>query len=336
MRGLLVGAGGMGKAWGRNLLENDETILAGWVDLRPGAAQEAAEELNSKPEYLGSDLEEAIRALAPDFVVDVTSPSGHKEVTTTALGHGLPVIGEKPMATNLEEAKEMVRASERAGKLYMVSQSRRYDGRMQAYCKLISENLGKLGILNSDFYIGAHFGGFRDEMDHVLLVDMAIHTFDAARYASGANPVSVYAEEFNPFWSWYKGAAASTCLFDMTNDLKYTYRGCWCAEGLHSSWEGDWRAVGENGTALWDGHGDPKAQIVTATGAFHSEVMDVSEPAFTIKSGIAGSLAEFIDALKTGSTPKGECHDNIKSFAMVCAAVESSIRGERVFISELL
>ena len=41
------------------------------------------------------------------------------------------------------------------------------------------EQIGALGILNSDFYIGAHFGGFRDEMASVLLLDMAIHTLDA-------------------------------------------------------------------------------------------------------------------------------------------------------------
>lgn len=326
----------MGRAWGRNLLANEDTALAGWIDIRPGVAAEAAQELGTEPEYVGVDLEEAIKALAPDFVVDVTSPSGHCEVTTTALGHGIPVIGEKPMATDLSEAKAMVAASDRAGKLYMVSQSRRYDGRIHAYRKLIEENLGALGILNSDFYIGAHFGGFRDEMEHVLVVDMAIHTFDAARFISQADPVSVYAEEFNPTWSWYQGAAAATCLFEMSNGLQYTYRGCWCAEGLHSSWEGDWRAVGVNGTALWDGHGDPRAQVVEESGGFHSKMRDVGEESKPVKGGIEGSLVEFVRALRTGETPNGECHDNIKSFAMVCAAVESAIRGERVTIAEMM
>jgi len=122
----------------------------------------------------------------------------------------------------------------------------------------------------------------------------------------------------------------------MTNGLRYTYRGSWCAEGSPSSWEGDWRAVGEKGTALWDGFGDPKGQIVVGPGGFHSAVSDIAESPRPIKSGISGSLDEFIQALKTGSTPQGECHDNIKSFAMVCAAVESSRRRERVELAELL
>ena len=61
----------------------------------------------------------------------------------------------------------------------------------------------------ADFFIGAHFGGFRDEMAHVLLLDMAIHTFDQARKILGADPVSVYCHEFNPAGSWYAGASSA-------------------------------------------------------------------------------------------------------------------------------
>ncbi len=37
-----------------------------------------------------------------------------------------------------------------------------------------------------------------------------------------------------------------------------------------------------------------------------------------------------MNALQTGATPMGECHDNIKSLAMVFAAIESSATGKRV------
>jgi len=47
-------------------------------------------------------------------------------------------------------------------------------------------------------------------------------------------------------------------------------------------------------------------------------------------NGIAGSLRDFVRALRTGSTPMGECHDNIKSLAMVFAAIESAATGRRV------
>ena len=330
-KAVLVGAGGMGRAWGNNLKAHPDVDIAGWVDLRPGAAAEAADTLELSGLHAGTDLGKALAETKPDFVVDVTVPEAHRDVTLEALAAGVPVLGEKPMADSMERAREMVAASEKSGNLYMVSQSRRYDARLQAFRQLIVEQIGTPGILNSDFYIGAHFGGFRDEMASVLLLDMAIHTLDQARYLSGADPVSVYCEEFNPPWSWYRGDACATAIYEMTGGLRYTYRGAWCSEGKNTSWDADWRAVGPLGTAVWDGENAPSADIVSKTGAFFSETeprpMDVPTGVF---GGIAGSLRDFLTALQTGATPMGECHDNIKSLAMAFAAIESSSTGKRV------
>lgn len=326
----------MGRAWARNLSSNPGSEIAGWVDLRPAAAESAAKELELTVPYFGVDLDQAIRDVQPDFVVDVTIPEAHCSVTVAALGAGIPVIGEKPMASSLEEAKRMIRASDESGKLYMVSQSRRYHKFGHAYRDLIRAEIGRLGILNADFYIGAHFGGFRDEMRHVLLLDMAIHTLDAARFFSDADPISVYAEEFNPEWSWYAHDAGAMASFEMTGGLKFVYRGCWCAEGANTSWEAEWRAIGRTGTAIWDGSNPAFADVVTETGGFTSKTKRVDAPVRSVPDGIAGSLAEFLDALAGGPTPNGECHDNIKSLAMVFGAIESAKRGERVTIAELM
>ena len=113
--------------------------------------------------------------------------------------------------------------------------------------------LGPLTTLNSDFYLGAHFEGFRLSMPHVLLVDMAIHTFDTARFISGADPVSVYCKEWNPRGSWYDHSASAVAIFELTGGMVYTYRGSWCSEGLNTSWEAQWRVIGERGSTTWDG-----------------------------------------------------------------------------------
>ena len=321
----------MGRAWARNLRDCPDIEIAAWVDVVPGRAAEAVDAEGISVPLLTDDLGKALAEARPDFAVDVTVPEAHRDVTLQALAAGVPVIGEKPMADSMEHAREMVAASERASKLYMVSQSRRYDARIQAYRRLIEQRIGPLGILNADFYIGAHFGGFRDEMVSPLLLDMAIHTFDAARYLSGADPVSVYCEEFNPSWSWYSGSACATAIFEMTGGLRYTYRGSWCSEGKHTSWEGEWRAVGPDGTAWWDGHGAPTAEIVAERGGFHSTFESITDqPDEGVDAGIAGSLRDFIHALETGAPPMGECHDNIKSLAMVFAAIESAREGIKV------
>jgi len=331
VKAVIVGAGGMGKAWGKNVKNSDDVDLVGWVDINEDAAKSAAENLGLPGVVTGSELGVVLDRTKPDFVIDVTIPEAHKEVTITALNAGYPVLGEKPMATSLDDAREMVKASEHSGKLYMVSQSRRYDANIDAYRRLIREHLGTVGILNSDFYLGAHFGGFRDKMPSPLVLDMAIHTFDSARYITGADPVAVYCEEFNPPWSWYEGNASASAIFEMDGGLRYTYRGSWCAEGKSTTWEGDWRAVGEHGTAIWAGTDAPSADIVIGTSGFVRETKRVDSIVDrAIKGGIEGSLAEFVSALKNGTTPNGECHDNIKSLAMVFAAVESASTGQRV------
>src|SRR5271165_7015547 len=141
-KALLVGAGYMGQAWARTLRECESVDIAGWMDVRSGAVEEAIGklQLTGVPAY--DDLPNAIAETRPDFLVDVTIPEAHRDVTIAALSAGIPVLGEKPMAHSMAAAREMVEASERAGKLYMVSQSRRYNPRAIAFQRAIREFAG--------------------------------------------------------------------------------------------------------------------------------------------------------------------------------------------------
>ncbi len=331
-KAIIAGAGGMGNAWARTLTQNPNTTVVGWVDILPERAAKSIEELALSDVAVGDNLSKMIEEVKADFVLDATIPEAHCDVTVTALGKGLHVLGEKPMASSMEEAKRMVKAAEDSGKLYMVSQSRRYDPLIVAYKKLVGR-LGPIGILNADFYIGAHFGGFRDEMPSPLVLDMAIHTYDAARYVTDADPVAVYCDEFNPSWSWYTGDACANAIFEMSNGLRFCYRGSWCAEGRHTSWESEWRAVGPQGTATWDGMNGLHADLIKKRNGFHSEMESVSQaPDDNTPKGIAGALVDFLYALDHGTKPMGECRDNIKSLAMVFGAMESSRKGCKVEI----
>lgn len=335
LRAVLVGAGPMGRAWARALLDFDRTDLAGWCDLRTDLVKEGLDALGRNGIAVGDDLSCLLADVKPDFVVDATSPESHFQVVTTSLDRSIPVLGEKPMAHSIEAARQMVAASRKHGALYMVSQSRRYNPMMVAYRDLIAQ-IGQLGILNVDFQLGPHFGGFRDAMPSPLLLDMAIHTFDQARFLTGADPQTVYCEEFNPAWSWYAGAAAANALFTLSGGIRLAYRGSWCAEGMTTSWDGQWRAVGSDGTALWDGDKPPVAELVTSREGFTAQVRRVEAPVRDhMPSGIAGSLREFVQALAEGGSPQGECQDNIKSLAMVFGAIESAQTGSRVDVARM-
>jgi predicted dehydrogenase len=317
LRVVLVGAGAISGVWLDALAGNPEVRLVGVVDLDPRAAEAAA--ARSGPDVaVGADVVEVAARTGAEAVVDVTVPAAHHPVTTAALFAGLPVLGEKPAAETLARAVSLAAAAEVTGTLFMVSQARRYDPHLRAYRERVTA-VGPVGILTTGFFREARFGGFREEMDHPLLLDMAIHPFDAARFLLDADPVAVYCEEFNPAWSWYRGAAAATATFEMSGGQRYVYTGSWCSPGHQTSWQGTWRASGARGTAGWDGYAPAGEPVSTPVG-----------------DEVAGALAEFVTALRTGATPMGEIHDNLLSLAMVEAAVESSATGGRVAVADVL
>ncbi|WP_432513854.1 Gfo/Idh/MocA family protein [Kineococcus sp. SYSU DK001] len=327
MRVVLVGAGGMGKAWLATILADPAVELAGVVDLDLAVARAALAEAGVPDVPVGTDTVELARAAGADAVVNVTVPVAHHPVTTAALFAGYPVLGEKPVAPTVAQALSLVAASQVSGLPFVVSQSRRYNPHVEAFREQVRA-LGTPGSLSTEFFKAPRFGGFREEMAQPLLVDMAIHQFDLARFLLEADPVSVYCESFNPPWSWYAGDASAAAMFEMSGGARYTFTGSWCAPGLETSWNGAWRLSGAAGSATWDGDHDPVAEGATE-GSGTAAGTDPGE-------GIAGSLAAFTRFLADGTPLWGEVHDNVLSLAMVEAAVESVATGARVRLDDVL
>jgi len=316
LRVLVVGAGSMGRAWLAAVAESSEVQLAGVVDLDLAAARSAAAGVP-----VGTDLVALAAQTGAQAVINVTVPAAHHAVTTAALFAGLPVLGEKPVADTVAQALSLAAASEVTGKLFMVSQSRRWNPQLFRLQEMVAQ-LGAVGTVTTEFFRAPHFGGFRDEMAYPLLVDMAIHPFDSARFLLGTDPVSVYCESYNPAWSWFAGDAAATAIFEMAGGARYVYTGSWCSPGPETSWNGSWRVSGSLGTVLWDGDNEPTGPFPAASSS------DLS--------GIAGALRVFVDALRTSEKPMGEVHENLMSLAMVEAAVESSRVGAPVRLDDVL
>lgn len=339
-RVVIAGCGGMANTWVDYAKEREDTEIVGLVDIKEEFAVAMAERKGlACPTF--TDIKQAIKETGATLVFDVTIPASHYAISTAALELGCDVFGEKPLAETMSDCNEIVRMAHATGRTHAVMQNRRFDPRIRAFQGLIEGGaIGKIGFVGADFFIGAHFGGFRDAMESPLLLDMAIHTFDQARYISGANPVSVYCQEFNPPGSWYAGNAMAICIYEMSDGSVFNYRGSWCAEGVPTSWEASWRVTGEHGTAIWDGAGHPYAEIVAAgdqSGKFIREYERVEtqlpEMANTFHKGC---LDDMFAALSEDRKPETDCSDNIYSMAMVLAAVESAKIGQKVLIADFM
>lgn len=336
---VVVGAGGISRVWFPRLKEENVAIDA-VVDLNPDAARARLEEFEIAGAQVSDDLKATLKKHQPDFVLDLTVPEAHCQVTCTALKAGCHVIGEKPMANSMAEARKMVRTSQETGKLYMVSQSRRWMEHHDQIARTVRQGkIGEITAANCAFYLGAgFFSGFRSTMDSVLILDMAIHHFDMARMFTGLDPVNVYCKEYNPAGSWYKGDAAATCIFEMNNGSLFTYAGSWCAMGMNTPWAGDWRLVGTKGSILYENEEDPVGQLSRWSPGKQKKKIDKPlklAPKTLKHKTMHGALREMLAYLRTGKVPQTECTDNIKSFAMVMKAIESSRRGRSVKIDPL-
>jgi predicted dehydrogenase len=327
-----VGAGGMGRAWLATIADHPDVDLVGVVDLDLDTAGKAAADHGLADVPLARSVADLLAAgVAVDAVINVTVPRAHQPVNTFALGAGMAVLCEKPLAESVAECLSMVAAAELSGRLLMVSQSRRYWRAVTALRRQLDQ-LGPVASVSCQFFKGPHFGGFREQMAYPLLVDMAIHQFDLARHLIGAEPTSVFCRSYNPSWSWYAGDAAASVVFEFGDGATFTFDGSWCAPGLETSWNGTWRFGTARGSATWDGDGAPVAE--TADGVrLDADLPDEPEQ-------IAGSLTEFVRTLRAESgesgTPNGEVHTNVLSVAMVEAAVRSAETGQRVSLASVL
>jgi predicted dehydrogenase len=327
----------MARRWLEALAEpglRDRIEIVGFVDIDLGAAETLRREAGRPAVTVGTDLATVLDATHPDAVFDIVVPAARHDIVATAFSHGCHVLSEKPMAASLAEARDLLRMAAEAQRVHAIVQNRRYVPGVRRIRRMIDSGaLGELTALHADFFIGAHFGGFRDEMRDVLLLDMAIHTFDAARCMSGRDARAVYCLEGNPRGSWYAHGAAANAIFEFDDDVTFTYRGSWAAEGANTSWESSWRIVGTRGTLLWDGADRFEAHVVNGHEGFlrplaELEVLPPLDPART--HGHASVLADFLAAIDNGTRPETSSDDNIKSLAMVFAAIDSATRRERI------
>lgn len=338
IRAVMVGCGGITRSWLTPLQSMDNVQIVGLVDIVEANARARADEYALSGAVVGSDLASVLKSTQPEVVFNCTIPEAHAPVTIEALEYGCHVLQEKPLADSLDNARRMIAVADRENRILAVIQNRRYDPNIRRLRHLVkSEAVGPLTTANCDFYLGAHFGGFRDHMAHVLLLDMAIHTFDAARLITGSNPVAVYCKEWNPAGSWYDRDSSAVAIFEMTGGLVYTYRGSWCSEGLNTTWECDWHLVGQNGSIRWDGATGIEAERVASTGTFRSALEAVPVPEIDPGDkvgGHGGVIREFLRCVRSGEQPETQAIDNLHSLEMVFGAIESAETGRVVTIEE--
>jgi len=202
----IIGTGGIAHAHLNSYKAVEEAEIVAGCDIIPGKAAEFFKKNNMPDVKAFNSKEEMLDNVELDAVSVCTYNSTHAECAVFALENGLNVLTEKPMCITIGQAKEMVAAEKKSGKILSVGFQPRYDVNWQKVGEIIKSGaLGKVyyvqtgggrrsGMPGSPSFISLEKGGAG------ALMDIGCYSLDFAMHSIGyPKPLTVSASSFNHF-----------------------------------------------------------------------------------------------------------------------------------------
>jgi predicted dehydrogenase len=164
---------------------------------------------------------------------------------------------------------------------------------------------------------------------------MSIHHVDLLRALLGREAVAVAGRSWNWAWSGFAGDVAASLVFTLEDGARVVYEGNCISAGDLTSWYGDIRAEGEHGalTMVY-----PRLYIARR-GADQTHVAGLREDLAVVTDSHAGqvhALAEFLDSIAQGRPAETSGEDNLRTMAMLFAAVDACHSGAERLIRDYL
>ena len=184
----LIGLGAMGGNHLRVLSELEGVELAAVCDADPKRLGAAETRYSVKGYASWDDMLERERL---DAAVVAVPTRFHLQAGLAALGRGLHVLIEKPIASDLDEGRKLVAAAERAKKLLAVGHIERFNPAVRELQRRLAENeVGRM------FQVQARrLGPFPARIRDVgVVIDLATHDLDLICHIAGSDVSRVYAE----------------------------------------------------------------------------------------------------------------------------------------------
>ncbi|HEU0141198.1 MAG TPA: Gfo/Idh/MocA family oxidoreductase [Bryobacteraceae bacterium] len=180
IRMAVVGAGEFGRNHIRVIAENPRAELTAIMDTDAGRASELAKQFHCTGT---SELAE-IAGLA-DAVVVAVPTTAHSETGVRLMEMGLHVLVEKPIADDLAGARELVRASERTGRILQVGHLERFNPAVTALTEAVTVPL---------FFEVHRMSVFTPRsLDIDVVLDLMIHDLDIVLSLVGEMPEEIRA-----------------------------------------------------------------------------------------------------------------------------------------------
>ena len=334
IRILVLGAGFFGKNWLRELAACAECEVAGVVAKHPELLAAVGEEFKIPVARRFATIADGLDGSKADAVVVALPEMAHKEAILAALGRGLHVLTEKPLAMTMAEAAEIVQAARRSpASVVMVDQNYRWRPQTKTLRDAVrGGRIGRVGSVTYEYcqpITRTTTDAWREQMPHPFLHDMAPHHFDLLRACTGLECHHVLAVGVRPPWTWYKGVPGVNALLAFEQGVSACYTGTMVARGLATPQDGIITVVGDGGTLRLET--DSQVRWYGENGG--SEVISPRVMPFT---DLAATLRDFLAGIREGRKPETHLEDNIRTLAMVEAAIRSVQAGQLVAVAPLV
>lgn len=191
----IIGLGRMGQVYAQHLIAMPEAEIVAVSDVIAGHAEAFAAKIGAKTWSV--DYHDVLQNKEIEAVFIISPTGTHAEIITAAADTGKALFCEKPIALTLPETDQIIEALEKHGAMLQVGFMRRFDaGYMAAREKIKAGVIGKpttfKAVGRDPFCPDLNYA--RRENSGGLILDMAIHDFDLARWLMGAEVKRVYTE----------------------------------------------------------------------------------------------------------------------------------------------
>jgi len=324
-----------------------EAHILGWkrlndVDLKILVDSDGARATEKARDYgvkeSGTDFN-AVLGRSDIDVVDLVVPHHlHAPYSIAALKAGKHVLVEKPVATKLSDAEEMIRTVKSTGKKLMVAEPVRFTPSIQRVAGMIERNeIGEpfLFTTRGEFYVqpqrfqGAHTGwrGDAEKIGGGVLLESGIHNIAIGTVLLGeVESVSAIFGKHN----------RKELTVEDTISVLFKFKSGVTGQGSFS-WAARW--LGGVGLAFTvfgkDGVTGSDAQSGRIFLEKDAERKEWTEQTDGPYHGHFAEIKHFVECIKEDKTPLTDAVEETKNFKVVLAAYESAATGKSVRVDEL-
>ncbi|TDM12819.1 Gfo/Idh/MocA family protein [Macrococcus lamae] len=309
--------------------ENSSAEIVAYCDI----VQERSDELAA--EFGGSSYSDYHALLADEAVeaVSICTPNYlHAEMTIAALKAGKHVLCEKPMATSLEDAEQMIAAAKASGTKLMIGHNQRINEAHQAAKQVVeSGQLGKIYSFKTTFGHPGPEGWSVDGPDSWFfdkkrafigaMGDLGVHKADLMRYILG--------EEFKEVGAMIETSAKANATVDDNAVLILKTE-----SGIIGTLSASWAYNGEedNSTVIYSEKGvlklnaDPEYSYIFINADGEADKQQLGEMQTNDEGGQINShtIDAFIQSITEDTTPICDGEEGMASLNVIMKAIESA------------